>query len=274
MSSSPFPTVAFFGATGGITNATLVHTLLGGYRVAALVRTPDKLRKQLTDQGLKESLIAQNLTIVSGNALEVAAVKSTLTAAIFNGRLPSHIVTGLGGTPHMQLDWKNPGHVITLDNPTLCGTAAAALVTALEELYAERPHLAADKPLLTFVSTTGISRGPEDVPLGMRLFYHQALAIPHVDKRKMEEIFRSDATKPKSKSVFRNVIGIRPAFLAGTPAYTDANGLAKVKYGVENNPAVGYSIKRADAGHWIFHYVIEPATRKTELEGEMVTLTY
>jgi len=49
-------TVAFFGATGGVTNAVLVHTLKAGYRATALVRTPQKLRDQLTAQSIDASL--------------------------------------------------------------------------------------------------------------------------------------------------------------------------------------------------------------------------
>lgn len=270
MSSST--SVAFFGATGGVTNAVLVHTLKAGYKATALVRTPAKLHKQLTDQGLDEALITKHLTIIEGNALDVASVKRTLLASSTSGdSLPTHIVTGLGGSPSLQFDWCHPLHIAKLDNNTLCETAARTLVTALREIYAENPHLRAHKPLLMFVSTTGVTRGPEDVPFGMRFLYHQMLAVPHADKRKMEDVYRADAGT--EASVFRNVVGIRPTLLSGAVEYTDAVGLDKVRSGTEASPARGFSIKRADVGHWVFENLINEDKRRAELEGEMITLT-
>ncbi|KIX05707.1 uncharacterized protein Z518_03679 [Rhinocladiella mackenziei CBS 650.93] len=263
-------TVAFFGATGGVTNAILVHTLKAGYKAAALVRTPEKLRIQLTNQGLDEALINNQLTFVQGNALEVAAVKRTLAASSPAG-LPTHVVTGLGGSAKLAFDWRHPGHIAALDNPTICETAAQTLLTAMHEIYAENPHLKATKPLLTFISTTGITRGPEDVPLAMRFLYHQALAVPHVDKKKMEDLYRGDAEK--EDSAFRNIVGIRPTLLAGGVSYTDAAGLDQVRTGTEPHPALGYTIKRADVGHWVFENIINEGTRMKKWEGEMITLT-
>ncbi|KAK5270816.1 hypothetical protein LTR99_005258 [Exophiala xenobiotica] len=267
--------VAFFGATGGVTNAILVHTLLAGIHATALVRTPSKLRQQLTSQGLDPALLASNLTILEGNALDVASVKRTLLAHGGPSRLPQHIVTGLGGSPALTFDWRHPGHIATLDNPNICETAARTLVTALREIYAEHdPALteAQRKPLLTFISTTGISRGPEDVPFAMRFLYHQALAVPHKDKRAMEDVYRGEVDKEHQQSVFRNVVGIRPTLLAGTVSYADAAGLEGVKVGTESKPALGYSIKRADVGRWVFENVISDKG-EGKWEGEMVSLT-
>jgi hypothetical protein len=259
--------VAFFGATGGVANAILARTILAGYKATALVRTPQKLRDQLTSQGLDETLIDNRLTIVQGNALDVAAVKRTLLAS----GLPSHIVTGLGGSPKLNFDWRHPGHIAALDNPTICETAAQTLITALREIYSEKPELATRKPLLAFISTTGITRGPEDVPFAMRFLYHQMLAIPHADKKKMEDLYRGGAHA--QDGVFKNVVGIRPTLLAGAVSYTDGAGLKTVKTGTEARPALGYTIKRADVGHWVFHNVIDETHKRPEVEGEMITLT-
>ncbi|KIW49291.1 hypothetical protein PV05_10984 [Exophiala xenobiotica] len=263
--------VAFFGATGGVTNAILVHTLLAGMHATALVRTPSKLRKQLESQGLDSALLDSNLTMIEGNALDVASVKKTLLAHA-QGSLPQYIVTGLGGSPALTFNWRHPGHIATLDNPTICETAARTLVTGLREIYAEQPALKAHKPLLTFISTTGVSRGPEDVPLAMRFLYHQSLAVPHKDKKAMENVYRGEMEKGQQESVFRNIVGIRPTLLAGTVSYTDAAGLEGVKVGTESKPALGYSIKRADVGHWVFENVISDKG-KGKWEGEMVSLT-
>lgn len=262
-------TVAFFGATGGVTNAALVHTLKAGYHAAALVRTPQKLRDQLTAQGLDASLLSK-LTIVQGNALDVAAVKRTLAASSPSG-VPTYIVHGVGGAPSLKFQWCHPLQIAALDNPTICETAAQTLLTALKEIYAENPACKANKPLLTFISTTGVSSGPEDVPFAMRFLYHQTLAEPHKDKKKMEDTYRADASSVDS--VLRDVVGIRPTLLAGDADYTDAAGLEKVRAGTEAKPAVGYQIKRADVGHWVFENVISEEHRRKEWEGEMVTLT-
>ncbi|KAL6245579.1 hypothetical protein RBB50_007578 [Rhinocladiella similis] len=272
--------VAFFGATGGVANAVLVHTLLSGHQAVALVRTPSKLRDQLTSQGLDAALIDGNLAMVQGNALEVASVKKTLLASP-GGAFPTHIVTGLGGTPSLTFDWCHPGHIATLDNPTVCETAAKTLVAALREIYADErvgasspPKTRKAKPLLAFVSTTGISRGVEDVPFAMRFLYHQALAIPHADKKKMEDVYRGemDEGTGEGEGVFRNVVGIRPTLLSGSVDYKDAKGLEGLKIGTESAPALGFNVKRADVGHWVYENVISP-NGTGKWEGEMVSLT-
>jgi NAD(P)-dependent dehydrogenase (short-subunit alcohol dehydrogenase family) len=267
-SANTTTTVAFFGATGGVVNATLVHTLKAGYKATALVRTPQKLRAQLTSQGLDDATIDATLTIVQGDATDVAAVKRTLLTAS-----PTFIVTGVGAAPKFDFDLRHPGQIMTIDQPSLCGDAAQTLVTALREIYTEKPELKANRPLLVFISTTGITRGPEDVPFGMRFLYHKVLAVPHKDKKRMEDIFRAELEAEGDQGVFRSVVGIRPTLLKGAASYTDAAGLQSVKYGTEARPATGFTIKRADVGHFVFQNVISATQRKKEFEGEMISLT-
>ena len=274
-------TVAFFGATGGVTNAILIHTLLAGHKATALVRTPQKLRDQLTSQGLSSDNI-KNLTIIEGNALDLPAVKRTLTAS-GPGTLPSVIVNGLGGTPSMTFKLSRPFQIFTLDNPHICETAATTLTNALKEIYTNQPALKsqrAAKPLLAFISTTGITRGPEDVPFAIRFLYHQMLTIPHADKKKTENIFRADAENTNEEGkVFRGFVGVRPTLLTpfdNSPSnYKDVVGLAKVRAGTEMKPAIGYSIKRGDVGLWVWENVVREAVGggKGKWEGEMVSLT-
>ncbi|EXJ64011.1 hypothetical protein A1O7_00346 [Cladophialophora yegresii CBS 114405] len=283
---SPSPTVAFFGATGGVANGILIHTLLGGHRAIALVRTPQKLRDQLLRQDLAADLL-DNLTIVQGNALDVAAVKRALTA---HGphTLPSVIVTGLGGAPAFQFQWTRPFQFATLDDPHVCETAAATLTRALTEICSEGASASViapetqqqhPQPLLTFISTTGITRGPEDVPFWIRFLYHQILTVPHADKKKMEDIYRADADTPERDRLFSAIVGIRPTLLTpldNSPAdYRDVVGLEKIRAGTEQKPAVGYSIKRGDVAQWVWEHVVKEAVegRKGKWEGEMVSLT-
>ena len=261
MSTSSQPTILFLGATGGCALASLIHTLNADYHAIALVRTPSKLTSLLAARGVSESTVSSLLTIHSGNALDVATVKKALLITSDDGsvRLPNAIISGLGGSPRLVFSL----HLFSLDNPTICQTAAATLVTALNELYTEHPQLlSASKPLLSYISTTGISRGAEDVPFWMRFLYHQLLHVPHMDKKAMEDVFRD--TRP---SPFRSVIGIRPTLL------TDGQGVgsARIRVGREDAPAIGYTVTRADVGEWIFRNVVE--AQGEGWEGEMVSLT-
>ena len=263
------PTIAFFGATGACTNACLVHTLQAGHSAAALARTPSKLKKQLLAQGLSEDTLSQQLTIIQGDALDVAATKRTLAAG---DGLVATIVSGLGGAPKFNLSFSAPLQIATLDNPTICETATKTLITALQQIYAKKPALTANKPLVTYISTTGLTTGPADVPFSMRFLYHRMLALPHADKRKMEALYRNNmAESDQHKRMFRDVVGIRPTLLTGGESASDGIGLHKIRAGREQKPELGYSIRRADVGHWIFENVVKNGARGWE--GEMVTLT-
>lgn len=268
-------TVLFFGATGGVANACLTMALKSKqYKVIALVRTPDKLRKQLIEQQkLDEATINSNLITMPGNALKVPDVKRALLANITSGleeTLPSMIISGLGGAPKFNFDIWHPLHFAALDQPTICEDAAKTLTTALKHVYNERPALKLQKPSVCFVSTTGISRGPEDVPFFMRFLYHQLLALPHEDKKKMEEVYRGSMLK--SEPVLSSVTGIRPTLLSGTGALSEGVGLQKIRAGVEGKPAVGYNVQRADVGTFMFENVIRMG-ETGKWRGGMVSLT-
>ncbi|KAL9114402.1 MAG: hypothetical protein Q9227_001483 [Pyrenula ochraceoflavens] len=275
MSTTP-PTLALFGATGGCTSALLVHALRSSHHtISALARTPSKLTSQLLAQGIPQSTLSSRLLITPGSATSLADVKSCLTAGqpTPNNTVAPIIVSGLGGTPVFQWSVREP---VALDNPTICQDAARVLVQALQELGVDRLPTAEQKPLFAFISTTGISkpRGPEDVPWLFRPLYHWGLAVPHRDKRVAEDIFRGAAAAEGGKDggVFVGVVGVRPSLLMGTNDVQDRKGLEKVREGREQEPAVGYTIRRADVGEWIFREVVE---KKGEgWRGEMVTLTY
>ena len=263
------PTIAFFGATGGCANACLAHTLKAGYSVAALARTPAKLKTQLLAQGLSEETLSQQLVVIQGDALDVAATKRTLTAG---DGLVNTIVSGLGGGPRLTFSARRPLQIFSLDQPTICESATKTLFNALQELYVEKPTLAANKPLVTFISSTGITTGPVDVPFWLRFLYHHLLAIPHADKGNMEALYRKNITESdESKRLFRNIVGVRPTLLFGSESINDGIGLNKVRAGREQSPQLGYSIRRADVGQWIFENVIKNGAQGWE--DEMVSLT-
>jgi hypothetical protein len=283
MSSSdrhPKP-VAFLGATGGCTLAALTHTLVSStragnnYHCIALARTPSKLRNLLLSrEDITPALLSERLTIIQGDACDKEAVKRVLTAPPVTGELEDDsgvvadtILFGLGGQPKLQWSLREP---VTLDNPTICQDSANTLVAALQELGAAG-RLGRRKPLVAFVSTTGISTGKEDVPFGLRWLYYYVLKVPHADKREMEATFRQAAADPE-KGVLRGVVGVRPSLLMGTGDIREEAGMGKVRVGSEKEPAVGYRIRRADVGSWVFREVVERGGEGWE--GQMVTLTY
>ena len=266
------PTVAFFGATGGVTGSCLIHTLRAGHQCVALVRTPEKLRRQLQESGVSETTISSQLLIVAGSATDKSSVKSTLTVG--GSGLPSTIVTGLGAAPAIG-GWEicHPTRFLKMDQPNICEDAAKTLIEVLTDLYTERPKLATHKPSLVFVSTTGVTRGPEDVPWGMQTLYHGVLEVPHLDKKNMENAYRDNLIS-KETAVFRAVTGIRPTLLKGTSSVEDGKGLDFVKAGTEDKPATGFTVSRADVGHFMFQNLINDATAKQRWEGQMISLTY
>jgi len=261
MADTTKPTILFLGATGGCTLAALIHTLNTGYPCIALMRIPSKLTTLLKNAGIDESTLASLLTIHAGNALDVPAVKKALLVGSGDHiQLPSTIISGLGGAPKLQF-YLPP---VTIDQPTICQTGAATLVTALSEIYTTYPQLRSSKPLLCFISTGGLRKGEDDVPWLTQMLYYAILRIPHNDKRAMDIIFCGK----ESSSNFRSIIGVKPTLLTGGPEL----GSEKIRVGRKQKPAVGYTISKKDVGAWIYRVVVLGDGQGWE--GEMVTVTY
>lgn len=267
-------TICFFGATGGVANACLTHVLKSGdFKAIALARTPEKLRTQLIkQQGLEEATIERSLTIVKGDATSAEDVERVLLARITSGAdtsLPSMIVTSVGGSPSLQFSIWQPFNIIAIDNPNICAMAADTLISALQQIYAKQPGLAVRKPAVTFTSTTGISKGAEDVPYWYRYLYHQLLHAPHMDKIAMED--KLLAQRSLSESVFSSVTGVRPTILGGTGALKEATTLENIRAGTEKKPAMGYYIQRADVGTWMYENLVK--NEESRWRGELISLT-
>lgn len=254
------PTILFIGATGGCTLAALIHALNAGYPCVALMRTPSKLTTLLKSAGIDESTLAF-LTIHTGNAMDVTAVKKALIVGSGdNIQLPSTIISGLGGAPKLQF-YLPP---LTIDQPTICQTGAATLVTALSETYTTYPQLRLSKPLLCFVSTGGLHKGEDDVLWVTQMVYYTLLRIPYKDKKEMDQIFYGK----ESSSTFSSVIGVKPTFLTDGPEL----GSEKIRVGRKQKPVVGYTISKKDVGAWIYRAVVLGSGKGWE--EEMVTVTY
>lgn len=261
MASTTKPTILFLGATGGCTLAALILTLQAGYPCIALMRTPSKLTTLLKNAGIPETTLASFLTIRAGNALDVSAVKKALLVGSGDHiQLPSTIISGLGGAPKLQF-FLPP---VTIDQPTICQTGAATLVTALSEIYTTYPQLRLSKPLLCFISTGGMRKGEDDVPWIIHMLYYFILRVPHEDKKAMENIFCGN----NGSSKFRSVIGVKPTLLTTGPELASE----KIRVGRKQKPAVGYTVGKKDVGAWIYRVVLLGDGKGWE--GEMVTVTY
>jgi nucleoside-diphosphate-sugar epimerase len=247
-------TIAFLGATGGCAGACLIASLKEGYTCRALVRTPSKLTTSLETQGLSDSLLA-NLEIIQGNAKDIESVKTLLQTPT---GIVDTIVFGVGAAPKLRL------HImpITLDDIEVCRTAMATLLSALDELKA------ATKPRLLVISTTGITKGPRDVPLLYVPLYHWFLHVPHVDKRVMEELVCMQRQKPAAERTIGEFAIVRPTLLMDG----DGVGVAKVRSGLESNPALGWTIDRKDVGNWLFEKGVKPADLG-EFKDQAISLT-
>ncbi|KAF9211125.1 hypothetical protein BGZ59_008493 [Podila verticillata] len=256
--------ITFFGATGGCTNAALVHTLNAGIQVRALARTPSKLTDMLLAQGISKSTIDSQLTIIKGDIASVPAIKSVLLSGDY--ALASQIMSGVGGTPQLRWSLKHP---VTIDNPEICASTTENIVQALREIYLEHPSTAAHKPSIVIISTTGVSDVCEDVPFGFQTMYHVALADPHKDKKVMEKIITENAAG--SDAVFRGAIAVRPSLLTGDQNIKGGKGWKSLRVGQEDKPAIGYTIHKADVGEWIFEETIK--TDGQRWFGQKVTLT-
>ncbi|KAK2732377.1 hypothetical protein FQN57_002923 [Myotisia sp. PD_48] len=267
-SSSNSGPVAFLGSTGGCANSCLAHTLKAGYNVIALARTPSKLLDILRVQDIDQSVIDTQLTIVEGNVYDIDAVKRTVAP---NGSLVPIIISGIGGTPKLQGSIFQP---VTLHDPNVCEKATNTIISAVKEVQSASTQAGKEKikPVFAVISTTGISAVKEDVPLIFRPLYHYCLAVPHVDKKKMESAaFETVASSDPSQHVFSNVISVRPSLLTGDFNIATGKGWKTLRVGTDNDPAVGYTIQRADVGEWMFHEIVE--NRGEKYHNGKVSLT-
>jgi len=157
---------------------------------------------------------------------------------------------------------------MTIDNPEICATTTKNIIQSLREIYGSNPAISQHKPSITVISTTGISDVREDVPVGFQTFYHVVLADPHKDKKEMERLVAENSS---TSGVFRGAVTVRPSLLKGDQNVKEGKGWEKVKVGVEDTPAKGYTIHRADVGEWIFEQIVK--TGGDNWFGQRITLT-
>lgn len=237
-------TVAFFGASVGVGLATLKHTLAAGHSAIALCRTPSKLTDKLP--------LADNphLTVLEGDATDATAVTRAIT--VDNGKKFVDTIVFTVGSRFSGL---------TIDDPTVCRRAMAAL---LEAVASARAAGASGRPRITACSSTGLSKFARDVPLLMVPLYHVLLHTPHEDKRAMEAALQASG---------EDFTVVRCSLFMGE-GETESPlrvGVEDPETGVESK-AIGYTISREDAGRWWSDSLV-----KVEAEAYLnkyVTITY
>jgi hypothetical protein len=229
-----------------------------------VVRNPDKLKNLLTDRGIYDSAIANNLTVTKGSVFEKDLVRKVL---LYASTPVDIIIFGIGG----KMSFENPVKP-TLDNPTVCQDAIWVVFEAARTLGPANEDAARQtnrKPLLAVLSTTGISE-KRDLPILMKPMYKWMLKVPHVDKKAMEDLIFKEIALDRAQRGIENYIIVRPSFL------TDGKGegLANIKVGTELKPAVGYTIARNDVGAWLFQNAVRNGLKEANpYLRKLVTIT-
>ncbi|CZT23221.1 uncharacterized protein RCC_08932 [Ramularia collo-cygni] len=256
--TTPTKTLAFFGATGGCAGYTLANALKAGYTCTALARTPEKLTKSLEAKNVPAETISAHLTIISGNAYEATDVRNTIAP---NNNPVDIIISGIGGSPVMQKSLKKP---VILDQPTICQDVGKVILQVARDLPASEK-----KPLFVNFSTTGIPNPgkPWDVPTWFTWLYKYALVDPHEDKKVLQEAIAADINTPGTG--IGGYINVKCSLLVDG----EGKGLDKVRVGVEDKPAVGYTIQRADVGKFTFERIVN-AEPEAEWVNNSITITY
>lgn len=255
----PNQTIAFFGATGDCAGYCLAYSLKAGYNCTALARTPSKLIESMKVKGVGSAAIEAHLTIIEGNVQDLEAVKRTLQ---LEDRVVDYIVSGIGSSPKLQWSVWQP---VTLNDPTICQTATKTILEALKHLRL------GGKPTLLNVSTTGIAPEgvPRDVPITYLPLYKWFLHVPHVDKQIMEEILREHLELPGDQRAIKGYVHIKPSLLVADKGY----GLDKIKFGVDEAPAIGYGMAKEDVGEFMYERLIKPGV-SPEWMNKSISLTF
>ncbi|RSL43638.1 hypothetical protein CEP54_014997, partial [Fusarium duplospermum] len=167
---------AFIGATGATLSHVLTWTLLAGENAAVLVRDASKLRKILTTNHVSEEILRSQLIIVEGSSRDVAAVSKLLRHE------PDIIFTGITSLPSFH--W-NPFRPISMQDTTITGDSAVAVVEALREL--KSTNVVTNSPIFVPISSTGHST-QRDQPWLLIPLYLWLLPVPQADTAVLERV--------------------------------------------------------------------------------------
>ncbi|KAF5587656.1 hypothetical protein FPCIR_7486 [Fusarium pseudocircinatum] len=258
---------AFIGACGATLRHVLAWALLDGHKAAALVRDELKLKKTLVDLGVSEEIQQSQLIVVTGNSRDVSTVRSLLLND------PEIIFSGITSTWKLRL---NPLHPIAMDDATITGDSAAAVIQALKDLVSTNSIL--NSPIFAPVSSTGHG-SRRDQPLSLIPLYWWLLKEAQADTAALERVTREAATQ--KKPCLGGYVMLRP------PLLTDGKmeGTTKVHTGWiweddflrksdehEAGIKLGYTISRMDLARWMFEELIQGDFQSWD--GKCVNLVY
>ncbi|KAM0082221.1 hypothetical protein ACKRZS_005589 [Fusarium odoratissimum] len=258
---------AFIGACGATLRHVLAWTLLDGHKAAALVRDHSKLKKILLDLGVSEKIQQSQLIVVEGSSRDVSTVRNLLLND------PEIIFSGITST------WKfrfNPFHPISMDDASITGDSAAAVMQALKDLVST--NSITNLPIYAPISSTGHG-SRRDQPRSLMPLYWWLLKEAQADTAVLERVTRDAATQ--NQSCLGGYVMLRP------PLLTDGEmkGTKEVRAGwiweddifqksdeQETGVRVGYTISRMDLARWMFEELIQGDIRSWN--GKCVNLTY
>ncbi|KAJ8605960.1 hypothetical protein MRB53_041253 [Persea americana] len=244
-------TIAFFGATGGCANSCLAKTIEHGFNAIALVRSPEKLKGQLSDRKVSIDVVEQRLVIVKDDVRDAEAVGKVLDN---DGKGVDVIISGIGGIPTPQFSLLRP---LTMTDPNICGDAVDCILSVMAQSKLPK------QPLLVVISGNGVRNdGPRDYPLILTSLYRWLLADIYDDKRRMEASLMK--TKPAGGFVI-----VRASPLTDGPS----KGVEVIRQGTMQQPVLGYSVSRDDVGLWLFDNLVRQEGTPLFLNGD-VSITY
>ena len=239
-----------------------------------VVRSRSKLETILDERSVPKETITAQLTIIEGNIKNPAAVKSTIQRSSSSALAVDMIISGVGGAPTFSPNPLKPG----LDDPTICQDGMRTILNCLREIKSER------KPLVVALSTTGMSDAGRDIPVLMIPLYYWLLAVPHQDKKTMEEMLLAEVGRKKAEEgAIRGFVVVRASLLTNG----ERIGADKVRVGIETPktnaddnegelvPAIGYTISTNDVGSWVYEKLVQESTNAgTKYLNKYVTITY
>ena len=163
--------ILLLGATGKTGQQVLAQAQAAGHQVTAFVRSPEKLSQP-----------QENMTVISGDALDEAAVEQAVQSADFDA-----VVIAIGGD--------------SLKNKGICARSTAHVVAALQQHQPEA-HL-------WVVSSAGTGDSINQLGLASKLFAKTVIAGPIRDHEFQEQTVRNSRL---------NYTIVRPVGLTDGPA--------------------------------------------------------
>ncbi|KAF5989377.1 hypothetical protein FBULB1_1000 [Fusarium bulbicola] len=245
---------AFIGACGATLRHVLAWTLLDGHKAAALVRDHSKLKKTLLDLGVSEEIQQSQLIVVTGSSRDVSTVRSLLLND------PQIIFSGITSTWKLRF---NPFHPIAMDDATITGDSAVAVMQALNLKDLVSTNSISNSPIYAPISSTG-QGSRRDQPLSLIPLYWWLLKEAQTDTAALERVTREAATQKQS--------GLGGYVMLRPPLLTDGEmkGTKKVRVGwireddilrksdeQETGIRIGYTISRMDLARWMFEELIQ-----------------